>query len=459
MRRRSRELEALHRRRVGRAAAGRSRTPIPYTGEVVAHVGGRDPGRGARRPSRPPRPRSPGWAQSAPAERQRIFLEAADILESRRDEVVSWLARETGCTFGFGMFQMGFVPGLLPPGGGARRTRRSARSSRPTIRGRWRMGIRQAGRGRRRDRAVERRADPVGALDRGAARARQHRRAEAVGVVAVRRRAALGRDLRRGRAARRRAEHRHPRAPARRGADRRRARARTRPSAGSTSPGSTATGRRLAEAAGRNLKRVVLELGGSNPLSCSPTPTSTTPSTRPPSAPTCTRGRSACRRAGSSSSARSPRSSRARLAEKAEGLKAGDPKEHGHDHRAARSPQRRARAREAPGRRGGCRRARRCSRAGRSRGPATRRRSCRDVPEDTELARLETFGPVAAIEVVDSADEAVERANATELRPLVGDHHHRTPTAASSSPSGSRPASSTSTTSPSATSRRCRSAA
>ena len=30
--------------------------------------------------------------------------------------------------------------------------------------------------------------------------------------------------------------------------------------------GSTATGRKLAEAAGRNLKRVVLELGGQNPL-------------------------------------------------------------------------------------------------------------------------------------------------------------------------------------------------
>ena len=56
---------------------------------------------------------APGWAQSPPAERQRIFLAAADILESRRDEVVSWLARETGCTFGFGLFQLGFVPGLF----------------------------------------------------------------------------------------------------------------------------------------------------------------------------------------------------------------------------------------------------------------------------------------------------------------------------------------------------------
>ncbi len=84
--------------------------------------------------------------------------------------------------------------------------------------------------------------------------------------VALLRRPAVGRDLRRGRAARRRAQHRHPRAapappavadelvenPARAPA--------------STSPGSTATGRKLAEAAGRHLKRVVLELGGQNPL-------------------------------------------------------------------------------------------------------------------------------------------------------------------------------------------------
>jgi acyl-CoA reductase-like NAD-dependent aldehyde dehydrogenase len=36
-----------------------------------------------------------------------------------------------------------------------------------------------------------------------------------------------------------------------------------------------------------------------------------------------------------------------------------------------------------------------------------------DVPDDAEFAREETFGPVAAIDVVDSADAAVERANAT----------------------------------------------
>src|SRR5207253_1334429 len=68
-----------------------------------------------------------------------------------------------------------------------------------------------AGRRRRCDRALERRADPLGALDRGAARARQHRRLEAVRALALRRRAALGRDLLGGRAAGRRPERRYAR--------------------------------------------------------------------------------------------------------------------------------------------------------------------------------------------------------------------------------------------------------
>src|SRR6188474_883431 len=55
----------------------------------------------------------PEWSQTPPAVRQGVFLEAADVLESRQDEVVAMLARETGCTFGFGMFQMHFVPGLF----------------------------------------------------------------------------------------------------------------------------------------------------------------------------------------------------------------------------------------------------------------------------------------------------------------------------------------------------------
>ncbi|MFL6035764.1 MAG: aldehyde dehydrogenase family protein, partial [Gaiellaceae bacterium] len=36
-----------------------------------------------------------------------------------------------------------------------------------------------------------------------------------------------------------------------------------------------------------------------------------------------------------------------------------------------------------------------------------------DVPDDSEFARVETFGPVASIEIVGNADEAIERANRT----------------------------------------------
>jgi aldehyde dehydrogenase (NAD+) len=81
----------------------------PYTGGVVAHVAAGTRAEAAQAVAAAAAA-APAWAQSAPGERQRIFLAAADILERRRDDVVSWLARETGCTFGFGMFQMSFVP-------------------------------------------------------------------------------------------------------------------------------------------------------------------------------------------------------------------------------------------------------------------------------------------------------------------------------------------------------------
>src|ERR671918_289299 len=85
----------------------------PYSGELVAQVaaGTRED---ARRAVEAAQAAFPTWSQTSPAERQRIFLAAADILERRADEVVGLLARETGCCiYGFGMFQLGFVPGLL----------------------------------------------------------------------------------------------------------------------------------------------------------------------------------------------------------------------------------------------------------------------------------------------------------------------------------------------------------
>src|SRR5262252_4077384 len=84
----------------------------PFTGDVVARVpaGGRAD---AERAVAAAAAAFPAWSQAPPAARQAVFLKVADILEGRMDEVVSLLARETGCTFGFGMFQMHFVPGLL----------------------------------------------------------------------------------------------------------------------------------------------------------------------------------------------------------------------------------------------------------------------------------------------------------------------------------------------------------
>ena len=46
-------------------------------------------------------------------------------------------------------------------------------------------------------------------------------------------------------------------------------------------------------------------------------------------------------------------------------------------------------------------------------GPCYRATVITDVPEDSDFAKFETFGPVVAVEVVDSADDAIERANAT----------------------------------------------
>src|SRR5829696_4289923 len=59
----------------------------PYTGEVLAKVaaGTRED---ARRAVEAAQAAFGAWSQTPPAERQRIFLAAADILERRSDEVV-----------------------------------------------------------------------------------------------------------------------------------------------------------------------------------------------------------------------------------------------------------------------------------------------------------------------------------------------------------------------------------
>ena len=84
----------------------------PYTGEVFAQVSSGKRA-DARRAVEAAAAAFPAWSRTLPAERQAMFLKAADILEKKRDDIVAILAEETGCSFGFAMFQAGFTPGLL----------------------------------------------------------------------------------------------------------------------------------------------------------------------------------------------------------------------------------------------------------------------------------------------------------------------------------------------------------
>jgi aldehyde dehydrogenase (NAD+) len=84
----------------------------PYTGEVFARVASGKRG-DAKRAVEAASAAFPAWSHSLPSERQRLFLKAADVLEKKKDEVITVLAEETGCTFGFAMFQASFTPGLL----------------------------------------------------------------------------------------------------------------------------------------------------------------------------------------------------------------------------------------------------------------------------------------------------------------------------------------------------------
>jgi len=84
----------------------------PYTGEPFARVpsGSRaDTGRAIEAASAA----FPEWSATLPGERQALFLKAAEVLEGRQDELVELIAEETGGTFGWGMFQSAFTPGLL----------------------------------------------------------------------------------------------------------------------------------------------------------------------------------------------------------------------------------------------------------------------------------------------------------------------------------------------------------
>ena len=378
----------------------------PFTGDVVAKVaaGGRED---AKRAVDAAADAFAEWSQSPPAQRQAVFLKAADVLERRCDEVVSWLARETGCTFGFGMFQMGFVPGLFRQA--AALAYAPIGEVIPSDHGEFAMGLRR----------------PVGVVGAIAPwnaalilSARSIASPLALGNTVVLKPSELspyvggllwgeifteaglppgvlnivthapgaagpiGDEL---------VEH-----PAVRRIN---------------FTGSTATGRKLAEAAGRNLKRVVLELGGYNPMIV-------LRDADLDYAVDASAFGAFLHQGQICMSARRIVVERPiadefvqRLAEKTNGLKAGDPKEPDTiigpliNESALQTVTERVNDAVDKGAK--------VLAGGESEGSVYRATILADVPEESDFARFETFGPVVAIEVVDGEDEAVERANAT----------------------------------------------
>ncbi|MGE5689073.1 MAG: aldehyde dehydrogenase family protein [Pseudomonadota bacterium] len=378
----------------------------PFGGDVVARVaaGGAED---AERAIDAAAEAFPGWSQTPPAERQRVFLRAADILERREQEVVSWLARETGSTFGFAMFQVHFVPGLFRQA--AALAYAPLGEIIPSDTGAFSMGVRR----------------PVGVVGAIAPwnaalilSARSIAAPLALGNTVVLKPSELspyvggllwGEIL---------AEAGLPagalnvvtHAPGEAGAigDRLVEDPRVRVI---NFTGSTETGRRLAEAAGRNLKRVVLELGGSNPLivladaDLEYAVNATTFGAFLHQGQICMSARRIIvERPIADEFTR-------RLVEKTQGLKAGDPGEPDTiigpliTESALRTVKERVDEAVANGAT--------VLAGGEAVGSVYRATLVADVPDDSELAIRETFGPVATIEVVDSADEAVERANAT----------------------------------------------
>src|SRR6266545_470047 len=371
----------------------------PYTGDVVATVaaaGAED----ARHAIEAADAAFAAWSAAPPAERQRVFLKAADVLEGRLDEIVGLLARETGCSFGFGMFQLGFVPGLFRQAAGIAYAP-VGQVIPSDVPGTFAMGLRRP-------------VGVVGAIAPWNAALILSARSIAAPLV-------LGNTVV------------------------------LKPSDLSPYIGGLLWGEIFAEAGlppgvlnvvthapgeagpigdelvenphvrrlnftgstetGRNLKRVVLELGGYNPLIV-------LADADLEFAVNASAFGAFLHQGQICMSARRIIVERPiadefveRLAQKTSGLKTGDPKEHdtiiGPLITGEALERVKGRVEDAVSK------GAKVVAGGEAAGPCFQATLLTDVPEDAEFSRFETFGPVAAIEVVDSSDEAVERANAT----------------------------------------------
>src|SRR4051794_30428163 len=382
--------------------------PAPSPGDVVSPVAAG----GAEAPRRAIEAAKAAfddvWCAAPPAERQRVFLSAADVLESRRDEIVELLARETGCGFGFAMFQMGFVPGLfrqaaatpyapigqvIPsdvPGTfamGLRRPVGIVGAIAP-----WNAALILSARSIAAPLALGNSVvlkpsewSPVsGGLIWGEIFAEAGLPDGVLNIVTHGPGAAgpIGDELVSNPAVRR-----------------------------INFTGSTETGRKLAEAAGRNLKRIVLELGGYNPLIVLADADLEYAVNASAFGAFLHQGQ-ICMSARKIIVERSIADEFVDgLAAKTKTLKVGDPKEQDTIIGPLISTEALATVKSRVD--DAVSKGARVLAGGNAVGPCYEATLVADVPEDSELAKVETFGPVAAIELADSADEAIALANAT----------------------------------------------
>jgi acyl-CoA reductase-like NAD-dependent aldehyde dehydrogenase len=95
------------------AADGRTVEDVdPFTGEVVATVAAASAGDVTAAVDAAAEAFGP-WAAMAPVERRKLFLRAADLLESKMEEAADLMTAETGCIRGWGYFNVDFAANMI----------------------------------------------------------------------------------------------------------------------------------------------------------------------------------------------------------------------------------------------------------------------------------------------------------------------------------------------------------
>jgi vanillin dehydrogenase len=85
---------------------------FPYNGDAVGTAAAATP-EDARAAAAAARAAFGEWSNSAPAQRRAVLLAAATLMEERAEEIAGAVTEETGGVFGWGMFNVGLAAGVL----------------------------------------------------------------------------------------------------------------------------------------------------------------------------------------------------------------------------------------------------------------------------------------------------------------------------------------------------------